>query len=188
MDSRIISNEKKSLAIWLDKNQQLIDKENQLEEQKNVLKEKYLCKKTTAKQKEQIEKEQKDIEEKLIETTREKKKLLNGLIDLLPDDIEINGEKYPLVLNINTFVNIENYYTSRNEWFAQIQDETASAILNGAYCMVNEGIEIYNSTHKDKKALIDKAILGRKSLASLFKVVFKKVLEAKKEEGLALLE
>lgn len=187
MESKVVNNEKKSLAVYMFENQQIIATQNQLASQKLVLKAKYLDKKTTAKQREQIEKEQKEIQEKEKTLILEQGKVLNKMMEALPGDIEINGEKYPLVLNINTFIKLEDYYTSSEEWLNQCQNKLASAIFYGAYCMINEGIEIYNSTHEDKKELIDETILKKESLTTLFKPVFKRILEHKGEEGMMLL-
>ena len=187
MNSRAISNEKKSLAVYMFEYQQIIANQNQLVSKNLVLKEKYLDKKATAKQREQIEKEQKEIQEKVETLILEQGKVLKEMMEALPGDIEINGEKYSLVLNTNTFIKLEDYYTSSEEWLDQCQNKVASAIFNGAYCMITEGIEIYNSTHEDQKELIDKTIIGQQPLPSLFKAVLKKMLEYKGAEGLMLL-
>jgi len=187
MNSKVVDNKKTPLAVYMFKYQQIIANQNQLASQKLVLKGKYLDKKATAKQREQIEKEQKEIQEKEETLILEQGKVLKEMMEALPGDIEINGEKYSLVLNTNTFIKLEDYYTSSDEWIDQCWNKVASAIFNGVYCMITEGIEIYNLTHEDKKELIDKTIIGQQPLPSLFKAVFKKVLEYREAEGLMLL-
>lgn len=187
MNSKVVDNEKTSLAVYMFKYKQLIEDQNRLLSKNEVLKMQYLDKKRTAKQREQIEKEQADIKTNIEKLIIKQGKILTEMMSALPGDIEINGEKYSLVLNTNTFIKLEDYYTSSEEWLAQCQNKVASAIFYGAYCMINEGIEIYNSTHEDKKELIDETILKKQSLTTLFKPVFKKMLEYNGEEGLMLL-
>ena len=187
MNSKVADNKKTSLAVYMFKYQQIIANQNQLASKRLVLKAKYLDKKATAKQREQIEKEQKEIQEKEETLILEQGKVLKEMMEALPGDIEINGEKYSLVLNTNTFMKLEDYYNSIDEWLEQCQNKVASAIFYGAYCMINEGIEIYNSTHEDKKELIDETILKKQSLTTLFKPVFKRMLEHNGEEGMMLL-
>ena len=187
MNSKVVDNEKTSLAVYMFKYKQIIGAQNQLLSKNEALKMQYLDKKSTAKQRAQIEKEQADIKTNIEKLIIKQGKILTEMMNALPGDIEINGEKYSLVLNTNTFIKLEDYYTSSEEWLDQCQNKVASAIFNGAYCMITEGIEIYNSTHEDQKELIDKTIIGQQPLPSLFKAVLKKMLEYKGAEGLMLL-
>ncbi len=188
MNSKVVDNKKPPLAVYMFKHKSIIGLQNQLISRNEVLKAKYLDKKSTAKQREQIKKEQADIQINMEELIIEQNENLTEMMSVLPDDIEINGEKYPLVLNTNTFIKLEDYFTSSEEWLNQCQNKVASAIFYGAYCMINEGLEIYNSEHEgQQKELIDETILKKYSLTTLFKPVFKKMLEYNGEEGMMLL-
>ena len=95
MNSKVVDNKKPPLAVYMFKHKSIIGLQNQLISRNEVLKAKYLDKKSTAKQREQIKKEQADIQINMEELIIEQNENLTEMMSVLPDDIEINGEKYP---------------------------------------------------------------------------------------------
>ena len=65
-------------------------------------------------------------------------------------NIEYNGEKYPLVFNLNVMERIQDQYESVDAWgkLTEADEPNAKAIKFGFTEMINEGIDIYNEDNE----------------------------------------
>lgn len=79
--------------------------------------------------------------------------------------IEIKGEIYPLVFNLNVMEDIQREYETVEKW-GELTDGSggeldAKALKYGLTAMINEGIDIYNEDHEEKRAFITEKQMGR---------------------------
>lgn len=126
----------------------------------------------------------KEIQKKLDKKNKEHNDILYKLIEVSPDYIEIEGQKYQMVWNSNVQVELEKYYSSTFEWQEQFFSLwRADAALNAAYAMINEYIKIQNSRcdKESKKDLLDKETIGRAALESLQMLVVKTIIDVKRK-------
>ena len=75
-----------------------------------------------------------------------------------------NGKEYELVFNLNVMEEIQEKYGSVEAWGDVVDTESepkAKDIKFGIMAMVNEGIDIYNETHSDKRELLTSKQVGR---------------------------
>lgn len=65
-------------------------------------------------------------------------------------EIEYNGEKLPLVFNLNVMERIQEEYESVDAWgkLTEADEPNARAIKFGFTEMINEGIDIYNESNE----------------------------------------
>lgn len=79
--------------------------------------------------------------------------------------ITYKGKTYPLVFNINTMEVIQEEYGTVDKW-GDLTDQSkgevnAKALKFGITAMLNEGIEIYNEDHEDKREYFAVRQVGR---------------------------
>ncbi len=80
--------------------------------------------------------------------------------------IEYKGDVYPLVFNLNVMEEIQAEYKTVEAW-GELTDGTdghevdAKAVKFGLTAMINEGIDIYNEDHEEKRAFITTKQMGR---------------------------
>lgn len=75
-----------------------------------------------------------------------------------------DGIEYNLVFNLNVMEEIQTEYGSVEAWGKLTDAETepnAKAIKFGLGAMLNEGIDIYNESHEDKRELLSLKKVGR---------------------------
>ena len=78
--------------------------------------------------------------------------------------IDYKGEKYELVFNLNVMEEIQEKYGSVEEWGELVEAETepkAKDIKYGFTVMINEGIDIYNEEHDEKREFLTPKQVGR---------------------------
>lgn len=124
----------------------------------------------------------KEIQKKLDKKNKEHNNILYKLIEVSPDYIEIEGQKYQMVWDSNVQVELEQYYSSIQEWREQFFVlGRADAALNAAYAMINEYIKIQNfrCDKEPKKDLLDKETIGYVALESLQMLVVKTIIDVR---------
>lgn len=80
--------------------------------------------------------------------------------------IDYKGEKYELVFNLNVMEEIQAEYGSVEVWGELVEAEAgtepkAKDIKYGITAMINEGIDIYNEEHDDKRKFLTPKQVGR---------------------------
>lgn len=78
--------------------------------------------------------------------------------------ITYKGDKYELVFNLNTMELIQEEYGTVEEWGNRIENTAepkAKDIKFGFTAMLNEGIDIYNDEHEEKRAYLTEKQVGR---------------------------
>lgn len=78
--------------------------------------------------------------------------------------IKYKGKDYELVFNLNVMEEIQEEYGSVEAWgeLVEAADEPkAKDIKFGFTAMLNEGIDIYNEEHEDKRELLTVKQVGR---------------------------
>lgn len=78
-------------------------------------------------------------------------------------EIEYKGEKYTLEFNLNVMEDIQEEYGTFEKWADLTEEEEPNikAIKFGLGAMINEGIEIYNEEHEDKRKPFTSRQIGR---------------------------
>ena len=78
--------------------------------------------------------------------------------------IKYKGEEYELVFNLNVMEEIQDVYGSVEAWGNLVEAEEepkAKDIKFGCTAMINEGIDIYNESHEDKREFLTEKQVGR---------------------------
>lgn len=78
--------------------------------------------------------------------------------------INYKGVDYDLVFNLNVMEKIQEEYGSVEEWGNRVEasaEPKAKDIKYGFVEMLNEGIDIYNETHEDKREFFTGKQVGR---------------------------
>ena len=78
--------------------------------------------------------------------------------------IKYKGEEYELVFNLNVMEEIQDVYGSVEVWgnLVEAEDEPkAKDIKFGFKAMLNEGIDIYNDEHEEKREFLTEKQVGR---------------------------
>ena len=78
--------------------------------------------------------------------------------------IEYKGKSYELAFNLNVMEEIQEKYGSVEKWGNLIEQEEepkAKDIKFGFVAMLNEGIDIYNEEHDDKREFFTSKQVGR---------------------------
>jgi glutamine cyclotransferase len=105
------------------------------------------------------------------------------------NEIEYKGIKYALVFNLNVMETIQGEYGSVEAWGDLTEKEPepdAKAIKYGFTEMLNEGIDIYNEDHDDKKDFFTTKQVGRMltelGLQNVAKVMQDTVIDSTKSD------
>lgn len=104
--------------------------------------------------------------------------------------IEINGTDYPLVFNLNVMEEIQEEYGSVEAWGdltdAKGKELNAKALKFGLTAMLNEGVDIYNEEHDDKREFFTlkkvARIISDIGLAEASKKINKAVIDSTKSD------
>ena len=77
--------------------------------------------------------------------------------------VTYKGEEYALVFNLNVMEIIQEEYNSVGEWASAMEsaEPRAKDIKFGFTAMLNEGIDIYNETHEEKRDFLTEKQVGR---------------------------
>lgn len=79
--------------------------------------------------------------------------------------ISYNGIDYPILFNLNVMEEIQEEYGTIEKWGelteSHGQEPNAKAIKFGLGAMINEGIDVYNETHEEKRPLFTPKQVGR---------------------------
>ena len=79
--------------------------------------------------------------------------------------IEYDGQIYPLVFNLNVMETIQEEYETIDHWGDLTDGKTkelnAKALKFGLTAMLNEGIDMYNEEHDDKREFFTEKQVGR---------------------------
>jgi hypothetical protein len=78
--------------------------------------------------------------------------------------INYKGEDYELVFNLNVMEDIQEEYGSVEAWGELVEasaEPKAKDIKYGFTAMLNEGIDIYNEEHDDKRSFFTEKQVGR---------------------------
>lgn len=82
----------------------------------------------------------------------------------MKNTIEYNGIEYELVFNLNVMEAIQEEYGTIEAWGDTIEkseEPKAKDIKFGFMTMLNEGIDIYNDEHEDKREFLTAKQVGR---------------------------
>lgn len=76
-----------------------------------------------------------------------------------------NNEDYALLFNLNVMEEIQEEYGTIEKWGelteANGKEPNAKAIKFGLGAMINEGIDVYNETHEEKRPFFTPKQIGR---------------------------
>ena len=77
--------------------------------------------------------------------------------------ITYKGEEYALEFNLNVMEEIQDEYGSIDAWSELFDTEnmSAKALKFGIMAMLNEGIDIYNEEHEEKRPFFTSKQVGR---------------------------
>ena len=78
--------------------------------------------------------------------------------------VNYKGEEYALVFNLNVMEDIQEKYGSVEEWGNLVEAQAepkAKDIKYGIMAMLNEGIDIYNDEHEEKREFLTEKQVGR---------------------------
>ena len=79
--------------------------------------------------------------------------------------IEYKGTVYPVVFNLNVMELIQDEYGTVDKWGeltdAKKGEINVKALKFGVTAMLNEGVEIYNDEHDEKRELFTEKQVGR---------------------------
>lgn len=81
----------------------------------------------------------------------------------LNSTINYKGKEYDIVFNLNVMEEIQNEYSSVEAWANAMEagEPKAKDIKYGFTAMLNEGIDIYNEDHEDKRDYLTEKQVGR---------------------------
>ena len=107
----------------------------------------------------------------------------------MDNSIKYKGEDYELVFNLNVMEVIQERYGTVERWGELVEADAepkAKDIKFGFTAMLNEGIEIYNEEHEEKRKLFTEKQVGRLlteiGLAEAAKSLNKAVVESTKSD------
>ena len=78
--------------------------------------------------------------------------------------INYKGIEYALVFNLNTMEQIQDEYGTMDKWVdltENAEEPNIKALKFGLTAMINEGIDIYNEDHEDKREFLSDKTVGR---------------------------
>lgn len=102
--------------------------------------------------------------------------------------IKYKGKSYELAFNLNTMEAIQEEYGTLGKWGELTEEEepNAKAIKFGLGEMINEGIDIYNEEHEDKREFFTDKQIGRViteiGIAEIAKSMNKTVIDSTKSD------
>lgn len=103
--------------------------------------------------------------------------------------INYNGIEYTLEFNLNVMEEIQEKFGSVEKWLEMSDSDAeprAKDIKFGFMCMINEGIDIYNETHDDKRTPFTDKQVGRIitsiGLSNLTQAINNTVIESTKSD------
>lgn len=78
-------------------------------------------------------------------------------------EIEYKGQKYILEFNLNVMEEIQEEYGTFDKWaeLTEADEPNVKALKFGLGAMLNEGIEIYNEEHEEKRPPLTSRQVGR---------------------------
>jgi hypothetical protein len=101
------------------------------------------------------------------------------------------GEDYELVFNLNVMEDIQEIYGSVEAWGSLIEPEDgkepkAKDIKYGFTAMINEGIDMYNEDHEEKREFLTDKQVGRMisefGLQAVAQLIGKTVVDSTKSD------
>lgn len=102
-----------------------------------------------------------------------------------------NGEDYALLFNLNVMEEIQEEYGTIEKWGELTEangnkEPNAKAIKFGLGAMMNEGIDVYNETHDEKRPFFTPKQIGRiiteVGLQNIAETMNKTVIESTKSD------
>lgn len=77
--------------------------------------------------------------------------------------IKYKGKEYEVVFNLNVMEIIQDEYGTLDAWVneSEADEPKAKAVKFGLGAMINEGIDMYNEDHEDKREFFNDKQIGR---------------------------